>query len=803
MKQKYKETYFKTVFWVCIILQVILYAESKQEKAAFGQLKGKLIDQSTRQPLISADIIIEGSNLGAATDTSGQYVIMNVPSGIYNVRFMMMGYESRIVNQVIVNPGRTTWQQIEMKTTIIEGQGVTVTAGYFPSARDAIVSSRSVDFQEIQSDPGSAEDIQRVMQALPAVVSSGDGSNEIIVRGGMPGENLFLMDDIEIPNPNHFADQGTSGGPINMIDSKFVRKIDFYAGAFPARYGDKASSVMDISLREGDREQFTGHAYMSMAGAGLSAEGPLFNGKGSYLISGRRSYIDLILSNIGMEEVPHYYSFQTKWVYDIGKNNKLILNTLYGSDDIEGDDGDNPDNVSDDYYIWKFNSGQQVYGLGWRCLLGKTGYLKTLLSQVKAEWDIWETKNELPNYKNRSMETERTLKSELVILPSSRAELQLGIQVKDVHFNITQWMQGDTLFVHELDPSGAILSKEIHHEYDSFSQQKHDNDYKAAAYFHGKWHPSSKWTISAGLRGDYFHFIGDGAIDPRLGLSYHVTPVTSVNLAVGQQSQTPGYAEITAHPLNTDLDYKRTRQVVFGMAHLFREDIRGTVELFYKGYDKVPIGTAELTPDPFDVSSGRGVSKGEGFAKGIELFLQKKPTGSTHFTVSYAYSISKGKDPRNGHYFNWDYDYRHVLTAIGGIQLHLKDKKWYQKLEKTLIYKFTGWLLPFGDEVEISCRWRYLGGRPYTRPNYHQEYQTWLLDENVTVNAHRLPAYHRLDLRLDRRFMFKGWNIVTYLDIMNIYNQKNIWMYNYKSNGGVETYNQFSFLPVVGITVEF
>jgi len=792
-----------TLILLIICLKTILWAGQKQNTTVSGQLRGKLIDQTTRQPLVSVNVMIEGNNLGAASDTAGQYTIPAVPPGIYNVRFMMMGYETRVVNQVVVNPGRTTWQQIEMTPAILQGEGVTVTAGYFQSARDAIVSSRSVDFQEIRSDPGSAEDIQRVMQALPAVVSGGDGSNEIIVRGGLPGENLFLMDDIEIPNPNHFADQGTSGGPINMIDSKFVRKIDFYAGAFPARYGDKASSVMDISLREGDRQQMTGHAYMSMAGAGLSAEGPAFNSRGSYLISARRSYIDLILSGIGMDEVPHYSSIQSKWVYDIDKNNRLTLNALYCSDYIEGDDGDDPDNVSDDYYFWKYRSGQQVYGLGWRCLLSEKGVLKTTLSQVKANWDVWETKNEMLDYKNRSTEQEQTFKSELIVLPSHHTELQLGFQLKKAHFNIMQWSQGDTLFLHELDPSGNILSKEIVRVYDPFSQQKQDHAYKAGAYFQGKWHPSPQWTLSAGLRGDYFQFIEDYAVDPRLGIRYHVTPLTSINLAVGQQSQTPSYIEITAHPLNTDLEYKRTRQVVFGLEHLFREDTRGTIEFFYKDYEKVPIGMAELTPDPFDVSSGRGFSQGEGFAKGVELFLQKKPTGNTHFTISYAYSISKGKDPRNGHYFNWDFDYRHVFTAIGGVQLHLKDKKWYQRLEKKWLYKFTSWMLPFGDEVEISCRWRYLGGRPFTRPNYHPEYQTWLMDAEVAVNAYRLSAYHRLDLRLDRRFMFTEWNIVTYLDIMNVYNRKNIWDYLYKNNGEVETYDQFSFLPVGGITVEF
>jgi outer membrane receptor protein involved in Fe transport len=803
MKTRSKQTIVLLACMLVINIQTALWASSNAVGTKSGQLKGELIDQSTRQPLISANVMIEGTQLGAATDSNGQYVIGHIPPGIYNIRYMMMGYETRVANQVVVNPGRTTWQQIEMKATLLESEGVTVTAGYFQSARDAVVSSRSVDYQEMRADPGSVEDIQRVMQALPAVVSGGDGSNEILVRGGMPGENLFLMDDIEIPNPNHFADQGTSGGPINMVDPNFIRQVDFYAGAFPARYGDKASSVMDISLREGDRDHMTGHAFFDMSGAGMIMEGPLNHGKGSYIFSARRSYLDLILSNIGMNAIPHYYSFQSKCAYDLDKDNKIIFNALYGNDNIEGEDEDEYIGLPTDVWHWKQNSNQKVFGLGWRRLMGSKGYVKTTLSQVQAQWDVWERKNSRPDYKNVSTEGERTLKTEWTYLPAPSLELQLGAQVKYVNFDISQWVKGDTIFLYQPDGAGNVPLKQVFQAYNDFNQKKSDTSYKYALFMQGKWHPAARWTFSAGLRGDYFQFIKDSALDPRLGLSYQISPLTSINLAVGQQSQTPSYVQISANPLNHDLDYKQTRQAVLGFEHLFREDTRGTLEIFYKDYKKVPIGLDATTIDPFDDSDGRGVSQGEGFAKGVELFLQKKPTGHTHFTISYAYSIARARDPRTDHYYNWDYDYRHIFTAIGGIQLHLKDKRWYQQLGKNWLYKVTAWLLPLGDEVEISCRWRYLGGRPYTRPNYHPELLDWVVDENVELNAHRFPAYHRLDIRLDRRFMFNGWNIVAYMDIINVYNKKNIWDYYYKRDGTVGSYDQFSFLPVGGLSVEF
>ena len=235
------------VFMLCLILAD---AGRSQETLERGMLKGRIIDETTQSPLPAATVMIENSQLGAAADMDGQYFVERVPPGIYNVRFTMMGYETRKVNNVVVNPGRTTWQTIELKPTVLEMEGVTITAGFFQEAKDAVISNRSMDYEEIRMDPGSAADIQRVVQALPSVVSGSDQDNEIIVRGGMPGENLFILDHIEIPNPNHFGYQGLGGGPINMINTEFVRRVDFYAGAFPARYGDKASSVMDISLRK-------------------------------------------------------------------------------------------------------------------------------------------------------------------------------------------------------------------------------------------------------------------------------------------------------------------------------------------------------------------------------------------------------------------------------------------------------------------------------------------------------------------------------------------------------------------------
>jgi hypothetical protein len=545
-----------------------------------GRIVGRVLDETTQSPLIGVNIIIDGTRTGAASDEKGEYAIDHILPGIYIVRYHMIGYETRIINNVVVNPGKTTHQTVELKSTVIQGKEVVVTGTFFQEAKDAVVSNRSVDFEEIRSDPGSAEDIQRVMQALPAVVSGADQDNEIIVRGGMPGENLFLMDNIEIPNPNHFGYQGAGGGPMNMINAQFIRRVDFYAGAFPARYGDKASSVMDITLRDGNRERFTGHAYLGMAGAGAIVEGPIARGKGSYIFSARKSFLDLIIASTGLTAVPHYYNLQGRVVYDLHPNHQLIFNGIFGDDRITIEDdesgyGRGAENV-------RSLSHQYAFGLTLRSLLGKKGFSRITLSQTLNHWDQYVYDNQdIPYYTNLSTEIERTLKMDMTYVPRPNFEVNMGIQVKSIPFTISQWAQQDTAFVYDttVDPPQPFEIFQIYEEFDRTADQ---TTMKGAAFAHIKWMLLPRLTTTLGLRGDYFDYTRKSTLDPRIGFSYALNTRTNLNLAFGQHSQSPPYIAITSHPDNRNLDYKKTRQVVLGLEHLFREDIRGTLEVYYK-----------------------------------------------------------------------------------------------------------------------------------------------------------------------------------------------------------------------------
>ena len=323
------------VLVVVLVLTTCLHAQT-------GSISGVVVDKETQSPLVGVNVVVEVTPWGAATDLDGRYNIQNVPVGTYNLTYQMIGYEKIEKLNIPVSPDRITQMDVSLPMSAIAGEEIVVTATAFVKARDAVISDRNIDYTEMMRDPGSAMDVQRMMQALPAVVSGSDQENEIIVRGGEPAENLFILDNIEIPNPNHFGYQGAGGGPISMINPLFIREVDFYVGAFPARYGGKASSVMDIQLKEGNREKFHMDLDMGMSGIGLFAEGPLAKGDVSYMLGFHKSYLDLIIKSFGMIAVPKYYSLQGKVVWYLSPRTKLIWNGIYGNDAInigEGNEG--------------------------------------------------------------------------------------------------------------------------------------------------------------------------------------------------------------------------------------------------------------------------------------------------------------------------------------------------------------------------------------------------------------------------------------------------------------------------------
>lgn len=784
-----------------------------------GGIQGVVVDSHTEQVLPGVNVFILDSEIGTATDENGCFRLENLVPGSYHVRFEMMGYKPQTKLNLPVSPARNLEVTIHLEQTVLEMRDIVVTPDFFKKAKDAVISDRSVDFTEIISDPGSSMDVQRMMQTLPSVVSGADQYNEVIVRGGAPGENLFVIDHIEIPNPNHFGDQGSGGGPIGMINPLFVSEVDFYAGSFPARYGDKASSVMDVQLREGNREKAELAIDMGMHGIGAMAEGPIQAGKGSYLLSYHKSYLDLIIANTDLTAIPHYYNLQGKVVYDLNKKHKLIWNGVYGNDriDIEGNGYANLSNI----YLVNVRGHEYAAGLSWKGLWSKSLY--SLLTLYKVEnfwWYRVATADRGLIYTKNDREANIALKGDLVWRLANGSEITTGFSIKNLNYNYNDWRAADTLFGYyyyvdgglspqmlttwpypgTVDSSVAVTELEY---YDVWEIDKKIKSQKFGVHFQYKWHPFTKLTLIGGLRYDYFAYTGFQRLSPRLGISYNFTPVTKLNFGLGRHYQSPTNYYLAVNEINSRLKNKYTDQVVLGFEHLLTRDIRATIELYSRRYHDIPIPISVTTADSVDDSDHEYVNAGKGHVEGVELFFQKKLYDRFHWILSYSHYVSKREDPRfPGQEYVSSFDFRNVLTFVFGYKEDLRKRAWYRRIKEKNWYKWTAWLLPFADEIEVSLRWRYLGGRPYTVQNYDPYTQRWYISANQAFNTERLPEYHRLDLMLNRRFIFKKANLVVYLDIQNVYNRDNIWSYSYTDDGQRETVYQYKIFPVGGFTLE-
>ena len=423
-------------------------------RASTGSIIGKVIDSDTHQPLIGANVMIGGTELGTSCDMGGVFTLSNIPVGSYTITVSTIGYSSISRANVNIYSQRQTPLKFYLDSAVLEGESVTVSAGFFEKAKDGIISTQTIGIEEIHSDPIGSYDIQMMVHSLPSVITATDQNNEIIVRGGGPGENLFIMDHLEIPNPNHFGKVGSGGGSINMLNTEFVERIDFFAGGFPARYGDKQSSVMDISLREGSYDQFNLDMEMTMAGVGLLAEGPFNNGKGSYIGSFRRSFLKYIIESADMTAVPEYWNAQTKVVYNIDSRNKLILNAVGGWDYIKVEGENRPDlqqaeNVEHTGY-------QFTAGVTYKSLFSKQGYSLISISRSSSSWitDVYDITDDglHDNYFTRdNRESDNLIKGDLVYKFSPNLEISTGVNCKYGEYKLHEIADPDIIYYYLYD----------------------------------------------------------------------------------------------------------------------------------------------------------------------------------------------------------------------------------------------------------------------------------------------------------------------------------------------------------------
>ena len=752
--------------FIAIILLVSPFSGAQDDNI---KIYGKVTDKLTKQPLPGVNILVLNTNLGAASDLDGKFEIDGLSPGQYQLRASIIGYKSITKTDIMVMNGFTSEVLFELEEEAVQLEDVVVKSNYFEKSRLELISTSGFSNEEIRRSPGGFEDVIRALSIIPGVAQADAGRNDLIVRGGAPSENLYLVDDYQVPNINHFGTQGATGGPLSYINLDFVSGTNFSTGGFPVLYGDKLSSSLSINLRKGRQDRIGGKATISASQFGLNLEGPISKNS-QFIFSARRSYLDFIFKAAGFSFVPEYWDFLGKTDFEIDRNNSISVLIISAIDNVNYFNN-TQDQRYDNSKIIGSAQIQYLAGIKYRHLIDN-GFIKISLSRNYVDYDTRQRDSLLnPVFTDKSKEIENTFNAGLTYKLSGNSDITIGGDAKLIEFKANILLPkykttfNDSLPVTKLDTSTAYSKGALYLNLNS-------------AWF-------NKIITNLGIRGDYFSPLENKFyFSPRFSISYLLTDITRINFSTGIYYQSPSYIWLAGSKLNTRLRNMKVDQYILGFDSYISDDALFKVEGFYKKYSDYPVSA--VRPYLIMANTGAGFSdenyesfgletllpEGTGKARGVEVSYQKKLSGSPYFGIaSLTYSIADYKAldqvERRG-----SYDQTWIISLSGG-------------------YKFN-------NEWEGSLKFRYSTGRPYTPYN---AYGTQNIND---YNSLRLPANHSLDIRLDKLWFFSGWSLITYIDIQNIYNRKNITGVRWDVRTQQPEFNEsIGFLPSIGISAVF
>ena len=720
--------------------------------AAEYQIKGVVIDKSTRQPLEFVNVLVVGLGIGASTDSNGNFLITQVPPGIYRLQASFLGYKTELTPEYRVNHV-TPYVQIELEEENASLNEVVVTASPFQKVPESPVSLRVIGLQEIEKAPGANRDISKVVQNYPGVAFSPIGyRNDLIVRGGGPSENRFYLDGVEIPNINHFSTQGASGGPVGLIDADLIRSVKFYSGAFPADKGNALSSVLDFSLRDGDMERNSLKATLGASEVSLSANGHIGN-KTSYLVSVRQSYLQALFKILGLPFLPAYTdaSFKIKTRFD--SHNELTLLGLGGIDRMKlnlGIEGEDAEYMLS--YLPEINQETYTVGGVYR------HYSQRHVQSIVLSQSYLNNRNVKYRDNDESSEENLTLR-----LGSIEQETKLRME------NTSSWSVWKVKAGFDLN-----YSRYKSNEYRKvFANALREYDYHTDLSL-WRWGmfasvdyaaPDKSFTASMGVRTDGNNYSDKmkelwRQLSPRLSVSYRLIEGLTLSGHVGLYYQLPSYTALgfkgeEGEYVNRHLDYISVSQESLGLSWTPNENMELSVEGFYKLYGHMPFSLSDQIPlsckgnDYGTIGNEPLSSEAKGRSYGVELMFKWLLTQKLNLSSSLTIFKSEFKDGEQGSYVPSAWDNRFILNMSG-------------------TYNFPKhWSLG----AKVSC----IGGSPYTPYDVEKSslVEAWNVQGRAyydysRYNQERLPVFGQLDVRVDKTFYLKKCMLGFYLDIQNI-----------------------------------
>lgn len=794
-------------------------------------VKGKIVDKATGIGIPGAVVKVKGdasNQLGASSDGNGNYKITGVPIGRQTLIFTLIGYKTRVLTDQNIISGKEFYLEVEMDESAVDIAEVEVNAS--EQKNDDVLTMQSINvksfnLEETERYPGSRQDPARAAQNFAGVQGNNDARNDIVVRGNSPSGLLWRLEEVDIPNPNHFAVAGSAGGPQSLINNKYLANSDFYTGAFPGNYGNALGGVFDLKMRNGNNEKHERTFQFGFLGTELALEGPLNKNTGaSYLLTYRYSTLKLFSAvnfNLGTSAVPGYQDIGFRFNFPTKKAGVFSISGIGGLSSIKiilSKDTVRPrelyGDLNRDQY---FNTNMGVGILGHVYSFNAKTLMKTTLAvsgqavgsnhfQV-LRYPSFKPKDTLPLILDYQFNEYKTTLSWFVKHKiDSRNSYKIGILANNINLNFYDKIKINSLY--DTVPT-AIQNKDFKKRVDVKTNFFLIQPY--ITYIHKF---NDKLTFNAGIFSQLFTLNNKYVVEPRASIKYDIRTNQSISLAAGLHSQLqPSYiyysipdsiidngkvvANAERKATNKDLDFSKSQHVVLGYDIFPTKYLRFKLEAYYQYLWNVPVYAI-----PSSVSLlNRGATftrffpmytmenKGTGYNYGLEFTVEK--LFHKHYFVMYSASLFQSKyKGSDGKEHNTDFNGNYMMNLLTGLEYNVgKSKK---------------------NSISFGTKFTYGGGRRYSPINLPASNAVMdVIPVNDSINTLQFDPYSRLDFRLSYKINGKRVSTELALDILNILSTKNILALSYAPDPAdltksplIKNY-QLGFLPLFYVKVDF
>ncbi|MEM1325977.1 MAG: TonB-dependent receptor [Bacteroidota bacterium] len=741
----------KYCFFILFLINGIAYSQN-------GTIKGTITDGLSNEPIGFANVLVIGTDFGTTTDIDGNYEITGLEPNLYDVRASFIGYDEATEFEIQVTSARPVVVDFQLTEANEQLEEVVVQASPFRKTEESPVSLRTIGVAEIQRNPGANRDISKVVQSLPGVTSTASFRNDLIIRGGAPNENRFYLDDVEVPNINHFATQGASGGPVGLINVNFIREVDFFSGAFPANRGNALSSVFNFEQRDGRDDRIGATFMLGASDAGLTLEGPIGE-KTTFLLSARRSYLQFLFEALELPFLPTYNDFQVKVKHKIDQKNEISFIGL-GAIDEFALNLDANDTETQQFQLaflpespqWNYTNGLVYKHYGdngfWTFVLSRNMLDNRAIKYLNN--DESSEDNLTLNYQSQEIE------NKLRIENTTRAngfKFNYGIGTEYVKYNNSTF---NRIFTSLGAQTIDFQSNIDFWKYYGFGQvsRKFQED---------------RLVLSLGLRVDGNSYSDDMSnpleqFSPRFSLAYALTEKFAFNFNAGIYYQLPAYTVLGYQEegrlvnRDNDITFIQSDHLVAGIEYNTDFNAKISLEGYFKNYSNYPfllrdqLTLANLGGDFGVIGNEPATSTSEGRAYGLEVLFQQRLYKGFYGIASYTLGRSEFED-RNGDLVPSSWDARNIANLTLGKKFETNN---------------------FLNNVEIGINWRFQTGLPFTPFDLNSSLvANWEVNQSGIRDFNRLNTLrtnnaNALDFRIDKKWFYDKWSLNLYFDVENV-----------------------------------